>query len=41
MLNLILTGQVPPFTLLVWGVALFTSLLPSALAFHKGHRRFR
>lgn len=40
MLNLILTGQVPPFTLLVWGVALFIFFLPSVLAFQKGHRRF-
>jgi len=40
MLNLILTGQLPPFTLLVWGVALFIFFLPTVLAFQKGHRRF-
>ena len=40
MLNLILTGQLSPFTLLVWGVALFLFFLPTVLAFQKGHRRF-
>lgn len=40
MLNLILTGQLPPFTLLIWGMALFIFFLPTVLAFQKGHRRF-